>query len=116
MKNKNKKQNSVLIGLFVVLFFAAVASFVSATGRLDIKVSTRSPATGQQFAVEATSLEFDTVRGNFKWYLNDKLISSDNLFASSSVACTVCPSCHKNSQVLKKSLVIVISALNTEFQ
>ncbi|MEK9175393.1 MAG: hypothetical protein AAB795_02245 [Patescibacteria group bacterium] len=75
MKHKDKKQNRA-IGFFVVLFFSFGMFSVSAAGRLDMKISTRSPAPGQQFTVSATSLEFDTVRGNFKWYLNDKLMSS----------------------------------------
>lgn len=76
MKNKDKKQNNIVIGLFVVLFFGFVVFSASAAGRLDMKISTRTPSPGEQFTVEATSLEFDIVRGNFKWYVDDKLVSS----------------------------------------
>lgn len=76
MKNKSKKQNSTLVSLFAVLFFGFAVFSASAAGRLDMKASSISPEAGQQFTVSATSLEFDNVRGNFKWYLNDTLVSS----------------------------------------
>src|SRR5207245_4013135 len=47
-------------------------------------------------------------------YISSMAMTSSS--ASSFVLCTVWPSCHKNSEVLKKSFVDLISARNAEFQ
>src|SRR2546427_10725979 len=47
-------------------------------------------------------------------YISSIIMTSSS--ASSFVLCTVWPSCHKNSEVLNKSFVDLISARNAEFQ
>ncbi len=60
----------------VLVIFAIAAPLTYASGRLLMGASPRTPFPGQKFTVTATSLEFDTLRGNFRWFLNDKMISS----------------------------------------
>lgn len=60
---------------FTLAFGAGAISF-SSQADMSLAVSPESPKPGQGFKVEARSFVFDTLRANFQWLLNGKIIAT----------------------------------------
>ena len=83
MKQNRKNFAAAKNGVFKIAVCAALFSFLlflypqkSFAGELLLQVTPPSPSPGQQFTVEAVSLDFDMLRANFRWFLNNKEVAS----------------------------------------
>ena len=69
-----KKFIAIVIALCV--FFSAPAASIASQADMSLSLSPEFPMPGESIKVETISYVFDTLRANFQWYLNGKVVAS----------------------------------------